>query len=63
MLHPELTAGVFGVVHARSLWVEDVDFKEVAGHQLLKSVLVPSLLHFAQFCQSSSFINFGDSYR
>ena len=29
---------------------------------MLQSVLVPSLLHFSQFCQSSFFINLGDSY-
>ena len=29
---------------------------------MLQSVLDPSLLHFAQFCQSSFFINLGDSY-
>ena len=46
-LHPELffTAGVSGMVHARSLDVKDVIFDEVPGHQL-KSVLVPkSILH------------------
>ena len=29
---------------------------------MLKSVLVPSLLHFTQFCQSSFFINLSNSY-
>ena len=29
---------------------------------MLQSVLVPSLLHFTWFCQSSFFINLGDSY-
>ena len=29
---------------------------------MLKSVLVPSVLHFTQFCQSSFFINLSNSY-
>ena len=60
MPHPELADGVFGEAHAHSLRVEDVDLEEVAGHQLLKPVQVPSLVHFARFHRSSFFINLGD---
>ena len=49
ILHLELTAGVSGVVHVYTLWAEDADLNEVPGHQLLKSGLSPSPLHFAQF--------------
>ncbi|XP_074667533.1 uncharacterized protein LOC141917846 [Strix aluco] len=43
-LHAELVAGVFGVAYTHSLQVGDVDLEEVARHQLLKPVQVPSLL-------------------
>jgi len=49
MLYLELAAGVSGTVHAHGLWVEDVDLEKAAGHQLLKPVLVSSLLHSAWF--------------
>ena len=62
ILHPGLAAGVFGMACAHGLQVEDVDLEEVAGHQLLKPIQVPSLLHFAQFHQSPSFSDLGDSY-
>jgi len=62
MLHPELVAGVSGMTHAHSLRVEDVNLEEVAGCSLLKPVIFPSALHFAQFHQSSSFINLGGSH-
>jgi len=52
LLHPELAAGVSDVAHAHGLWVEDVGLEEVAGCQLLKPAVVPSLLHFAPFHQS-----------
>ena len=57
MLHLELTAGASGVAHAHGLWFEDVSLAEVAGCQLLKPGLILSALHFARFCQCSSFIN------
>ena len=31
MLHPELTASVFGVAHAHGLQVEDVNLDEIVG--------------------------------
>jgi len=43
-----LTAGVPGAAHAHSLRVEVVNLEEVGGHQLLKSGLILSPLHFAQ---------------
>jgi len=61
MLHLELTIGVSGMAHAHGLWVEVVDLEKAAGCLLLKPDLVPSLLHFAWFHQSSSFINLDDS--
>jgi len=60
--HLELVVGVSGTAHTCSLWVEDLSL-EVAGCQLLKPGPVSSLLHFARFHQSPSFINFDDSYR
>lgn len=62
MLRLEPVAGVAGMTHAHSLWAQDVDLEEVAWHQLLKPVLVPSLMHFAQFHQNLFFISLGDSY-
>jgi len=62
MMHPELAAGVSGVVHARGLWVAHVDHDEVTGCQLLKPGPVSSPLLFAWFHQSPSFIDLGDSY-
>jgi len=62
MLHLKLAAALSAAAHGHSLWVEDVNLQEAAGHQLLKSGLVPSLLHFSRFHQSSSFISLGDSY-
>jgi len=62
MLHPELVAGVSDMAHAHHLQVEDVDFDKFTGPQLLKTGPVPSLLHFAWFHQSPSFISLGDSY-
>jgi len=56
MLHPEFTAGVSAMDHAHGLWVKDIDLKEVAVHQVLKPVLVPSPLHFTQLHQISSLI-------
>jgi len=43
------------------LWDEDVSLVKVAGHQLLKPVLILSLLHVARFRQHSFFINLSDS--
>ena len=56
VLHLELVAGISGMAQAHDLWVEDVNLNEVAGCQLLKPGPVLSLLYFAQFHQSSSFI-------
>jgi len=53
MLLLELTDGVFGMARVHGLRDEDVDLEEVAGHQLLKSVLIPSPLHLARFHQIS----------
>ena len=62
MLHLELTTGVSDLAHAHGLWnAEDVSPEEVAEHQLLKPDLILSALLFAQFCQSSCFINLDSS--
>ena len=62
MLHPELAAGVPGTDYAHSLQAENVNLEEAAGCQLLLPGLGPLPLHFAWFYQSSSFLNFDDSY-
>jgi len=49
MLHLELAASVSGMTHIHGLCVEDVDLEEVARHQLLKSFLILSPLHFPLF--------------
>ena len=56
VLHLELAAGVSGTAHPHGLWVEGVDFKEVAECRLLKPVPVPPSRHFAQFHESSLLI-------
>jgi len=61
-LHPEVTAGVSGAAHAYGMQVEDIRLEEAAGHQLLKPGPDLSLLHFALFHRSPSFIILGDSY-
>jgi len=57
LLHLELMAGVSGVAHVHGVRVEDVDLDEGVGCQLLKPGPVPSLLHFARFHRSPSFIS------
>jgi len=52
ILHLELAAGVSGMAHVHSLRAEDVNLEEVAGHKLLKPVLILSPLHIAWFHQS-----------
>jgi len=47
MMHPELTAGVFGAACAHGICVGDVDLDEVAECQLLKSGPVLLLLCFS----------------
>jgi len=61
MLHLEFAAGLSGAAYEHGLQVEDVNLEEVAGHLLLMPGLFPSLLHFAWFYQSSSFINLYNS--
>jgi len=49
ILHLELTVGVSGMVHVHALWAKEVNPVKIAGCQLLKPVLILSLLHFPQF--------------
>uniref|UniRef100_A0A8C3KT26 Immunoglobulin V-set domain-containing protein n=1 Tax=Calidris pygmaea TaxID=425635 RepID=A0A8C3KT26_9CHAR len=44
-----LVADVSGAAHVHGPWFEDVGLIEIAGHQLLRSVLVSSRLHFTRF--------------
>ena len=53
----ELVTGAPAVAHAHSLWAEDVDLEEVAGRQLLRSVLIPSSLSLTRSTTDSNYSN------